>query len=56
MLYWSEVVGASVFINQNKVGHIENLMIDPVNKAVVGFIRTKKYRYKTRFFHAKLKR
>ncbi|NLM10524.1 MAG: hypothetical protein GX213_07080 [Clostridiaceae bacterium] len=38
MLYWSEVVGASVFINQNKVGHIENLMIDPVNKAVVGFL------------------
>lgn len=38
MYYWSETVGASVFINHNKIGHIENLMLDPAAKAIVGFL------------------
>lgn len=51
MHYWSETVGASVFFNRDKVGHIENSIIDPMNKAVVGFLlerRNTEIRY--RFF------
>jgi len=42
MHYWSDTVGASVFLNRNKVGHIENSIIDPENKAIVGFLLERK--------------
>jgi len=51
MHYWSDTVGASVFLNRNKIGHIENSIFDPVNKAIVGFLlerRNTEIRY--RFF------
>ncbi|NLX76595.1 MAG: hypothetical protein GXZ01_04375 [Clostridiaceae bacterium] len=42
MHYWSEAVGTPVFINRNRIGHIENIMIDPAKKTVVGFILERK--------------
>lgn len=38
MHYWSKAMGTSVFLNKNRIGHIENIMIDPVKKAIVGFL------------------
>jgi len=38
MHYWSEIDGASVFVNNDKIGQVENSVIDPANKAVLGFL------------------
>lgn len=42
MHYWSEIADASVFLNRNKIGHIENIMIDPAKKSVIGFLLERK--------------
>ncbi|ANW98756.1 hypothetical protein CSTERTH_06805 [Thermoclostridium stercorarium subsp. thermolacticum DSM 2910] len=42
MHYWSETVGASVFLDRDKIGQVEDSVIDPVNKAVEGFLLERK--------------
>jgi len=42
MHYWSDIVGSSVYTDQDKVGEIEDSVIDPVNKTVIGFILERK--------------
>lgn len=50
MLYWSETVGASVFIDNKKIGNIENAMLDLDRKVITGFLLERRnldirYRY-----------
>ncbi len=51
MLYWSELSGASVYLNRKGIGQIESIMLDPEQKVITGFIlerRNRDIRY--RFF------
>jgi len=50
MLYWSELSGASVYKNGKSIGQVENVMIDPKQKVITGFIlerRNRDIRYRT---------
>ncbi len=50
MLYWSELSGASVYMKGKSIGQVENIMIDPEQKAITGFIlerRNRDIRYRT---------
>lgn len=44
MLYWSEFLGASVYLNNKSIGHIENVMIDPQQKAIAGLLLERRNR------------
>ena len=50
MLYWSEILGASVYRNDKNIGNVENLMLHPEEKIIAGFLlerrnRDIRYRY-----------
>jgi uncharacterized protein YrrD len=52
MLYWSEVLGASVHTNGRSIGYVENVMLDPEQKVITGFLLERRnwdirYRYFT---------
>ena len=42
MLYWSESAGATVYIEDKKVGHIEDIMLEPDKKTITGFLLEKR--------------
>ncbi|NLY17633.1 MAG: hypothetical protein GX045_01470 [Clostridiaceae bacterium] len=42
MLYWSESAGASVYVKERKIGHIEDIMLEPDRKAITGFLLEKR--------------
>lgn len=50
MLYWSELSGATVYMQGKSIGQIENVMIDPEQKVITGFTlerRNRDIRYRT---------
>lgn len=44
MLYWSELSGASVYMKGKSIGQIENILIDPEQKVITGFILERRNR------------
>ena len=42
MLYWSDSAGAAVYIEEKKVGHIEDIMLEPDKKTITGFLLEKR--------------
>ncbi|NLK68643.1 MAG: hypothetical protein GX283_05725 [Clostridiaceae bacterium] len=50
MYYWSQCSGTSVYLENKKIGHIENMMINKADKTVIAFVLERKstdikYRY-----------
>lgn len=44
MLYWSELSGASVYANGKRLGQVENIMLDPAQKVITGFVLERRNR------------
>ncbi len=44
MLYWSEFVGATVISKERKIGHMENMMLDPDKKMITGLMLERRNR------------
>ncbi len=42
MLYWSESIGASVYAMDKRIGHIEDIMLEPDKKTISGFVLEKR--------------
>lgn len=42
MLYWTESAGASVYVRERKIGHIEDIMLEPERKTITGFLLEKR--------------
>lgn len=50
MLYWSELSGALVYMKGRSIGQVEDVMLDPEQKVITGFIlerRNRDIRYRT---------
>lgn len=51
MLYWSEFVGTFVYLKKKKIGRIENVMLEPDEKTITGFLLEKRSQdIRNRFF------
>ncbi len=44
MLYWFEFAGTAVFAGKRRIGHIENIMLEPDKKVITGFLLEKRNR------------
>ena len=44
MLYWSEILGASVYRNDKNIRNVENLMLHPEEKIIAGFLLERRNR------------
>lgn len=42
MLYWTESAGASVYVKERKIGHIEDIILEPERKTITGFLLEKR--------------
>lgn len=51
MLYWSESAGASVYIGAGIIGHMEDIMLIPGKKSIMGFVLEKRNKdLRSRYF------